>query len=215
MTALNFSNGVLGSVTWVRIRNNSWIFPSLLLPDFILEIKDSFDFYHFDGKKKTKLEPNVAAASAVVTKSLAQGTKKKIKNTKLIINVIFLLFAGFWCYANSARSYLGSKGTCTVPFVFKLFRYAICNIIKGWPISSPKWDSGLPFEDGAYYCYCAYVLRIPRYSGFPWVMLTFTNTGIFKIVQFKTMQRRQNSASALRIQKLWNWRYDHAFFRNH
>ena len=33
------------------------------------------------------------------------------------------------------------------------------------------------FKDGAYYCYCAYVLRISRYSGFLWVVPT--NTGIF------------------------------------
>ena len=33
------------------------------------------------------------------------------------------------------------------------------------------------FKDGAYYCYCAYVLRILRYSDFLSVMLT--NTGIF------------------------------------
>jgi len=33
------------------------------------------------------------------------------------------------------------------------------------------------FKDGAYYCYCAYVLRISRYSDFPSPMLT--NTGIF------------------------------------
>ena len=32
-------------------------------------------------------------------------------------------------------------------------------------------------NDGAYYCYCAYVLRISRYLGFLSVMLT--NTGIF------------------------------------
>ena len=32
-------------------------------------------------------------------------------------------------------------------------------------------------KDGAYFCYCAYVLRISRYSGFPLVMLT--NTVIF------------------------------------
>ena len=31
-------------------------------------------------------------------------------------------------------------------------------------------------KDGAYYCYCAYVLRISRYSGFLWVVPT--NTGI-------------------------------------
>ena len=33
------------------------------------------------------------------------------------------------------------------------------------------------FKDGAYYCYCAYVLRIFRYSDFLSPMLT--NTGIF------------------------------------
>ena len=32
-------------------------------------------------------------------------------------------------------------------------------------------------KDGVYYCYCAYVLRISRYSDFLSVMLT--NTGIF------------------------------------
>ena len=29
-------------------------------------------------------------------------------------------------------------------------------------------------KDGAYYCYCAYVLRISRYSGFLSAMLTTT-----------------------------------------
>ena len=33
------------------------------------------------------------------------------------------------------------------------------------------------FKDGAYYCYCAYVLRISRYSDFLSVVLT--NAGIF------------------------------------
>ena len=32
-------------------------------------------------------------------------------------------------------------------------------------------------KDGAYYCYCAYLLHIARYSGFQWVVPT--NTGIF------------------------------------
>ena len=32
-------------------------------------------------------------------------------------------------------------------------------------------------KDDAYYCYCAYILRISRYSGFLWVVPT--NTGIF------------------------------------
>ena len=35
----------------------------------------------------------------------------------------------------------------------------------------------IDFKDGAYYCYCAYVLRISRYSDFLWVVLI--NTGIF------------------------------------
>ena len=33
------------------------------------------------------------------------------------------------------------------------------------------------FKDGAYICYCTFVLRISRYSGFLWVVPT--NTGIF------------------------------------
>ena len=32
-------------------------------------------------------------------------------------------------------------------------------------------------KDGAYFCYCTYVLRISRYLGFLWVVPT--NTGIF------------------------------------
>ena len=35
----------------------------------------------------------------------------------------------------------------------------------------------LTFKDGAYYCYCAYVLRISRYSGF--LLVVLTNTGMF------------------------------------
>ena len=38
-----------------------------------------------------------------------------------------------------------------------------------------KWNKAI--KDGAYYCYCAYVLRISRYSDFLSLMLT--NTGIF------------------------------------
>ena len=41
-----------------------------------------------------------------------------------------------------------------------------------WGVEENVW-----FKDGAYFCYCAYVLRISRYSGFLWVVLT--NTGIF------------------------------------
>ena len=35
----------------------------------------------------------------------------------------------------------------------------------------------LAFKDGAYYCYCAYLLRISRYSDF--LSPLFTNTEIF------------------------------------
>ena len=37
-------------------------------------------------------------------------------------------------------------------------------------------STDMDFKDGAYYCYCAYVLRISRYSDFLWVVLI--NTGI-------------------------------------
>ena len=40
-----------------------------------------------------------------------------------------------------------------------------------------KKFSSKEVKDGAYYCYCAYVLRIVIYSGFLWVVRT--NTGIF------------------------------------
>ena len=46
--------------------------------------------------------------------------------------------------------------------------------LKGRELLS--WEV-MPVKDGAYYCYCAYVLRIARYSGFLWVV--HTNTGIF------------------------------------
>ena len=56
-------------------------------------------------------------------------------------------------------------------------------------------------KDGDYYCYCAYVLRISRYSNFLSVVLT--NAGLF-FARFKFMQRKQNLANALGIQKE-NW----------
>ena len=42
---------------------------------------------------------------------------------------------------------------------------------------STYFVSNLSFKDGAYSCYCAYVLRISRHSDFQSPMLT--NTGIF------------------------------------
>ena len=51
-------------------------------------------------------------------------------------------------------------------------------------------------------CYCAYVLRISRYSGFLWDIFA----------RFKTVRRKQNLASALGIQKKFGG--NRAFFRD-
>ena len=53
-------------------------------------------------------------------------------------------------------------------------------------------------KKGAFPCYCAYVLRFSRYSGFLWVVLT--NTGNI-LVRLRTMRKRLNLASALGIQQ--------------
>ena len=55
-------------------------------------------------------------------------------------------------------------------------------------------------NDCAFFCYCAYRLRISRYLGFLWVVLLIQ--GYF--ARFKTRRRKQNLASALSIQKE-NW----------
>ena len=47
---------------------------------------------------------------------------------------------------------------CTMPIYPRSY---VCPVLKG----------------GVYFCYCAYVLRISRYSGFLWAV--HTNTGIF------------------------------------
>ena len=44
-------------------------------------------------------------------------------------------------------------------------------------LEAKMWTYFSCLKDGAYYCYCAYVLRIARYSGFLWMVPT--NTGIF------------------------------------
>ena len=59
-----------------------------------------------------------------------------------------------------------SKSTTTEWFLIHLFK-VLC--------FSPSFSTLL--KEGAYYCYCAYVLRISRYSDFLSPMLT--NAGIF------------------------------------
>ena len=44
------------------------------------------------------------------------------------------------------------------------------------PLAEPKKLLCKFIKDGAYYCYCAYVLLISRYSGFLWVVPTNTGT---------------------------------------
>ena len=46
-----------------------------------------------------------------------------------------------------------------------------------WVIPKVVMQRERSLKDGAYYCYCAYVLRISRYSDF--LSVTLSNTGIF------------------------------------
>ena len=62
----------------------------------------------------------------------------------------------------------------SIILVVKFFIYK-CKIMEGRNPDFAGIQSYL--KDGAYYCYCAYVLRISRYSDFLSPMLT--NTGIF------------------------------------
>ena len=66
--------------------------------------------------------------------------------------------------------------------VYLILRAIVIGIVLTWnqsPLDVQTLSSLLVqrFKDGAYYCYCAYVLRISRYSDFLSPMLT--NTGIF------------------------------------
>ena len=54
---------------------------------------------------------------------------------------------------------------------------SIRNNSPGFPVAEHFNSASHSLKDGAYYCYCAYVLRISRYSDFLPPMLT--NTGIF------------------------------------
>ena len=65
------------------------------------------------------------------------------------------------------------------------------------------------FKDGAYYCYCACVLRIARYSGFLWVAPT--NTGIF-LRRLKLYGESRTYQMLLVFQKKIGG--NHAFFRD-
>ena len=65
------------------------------------------------------------------------------------------------------------------------------------------------FKDGAYYCYCAYVLRISRYLGFLWVVPT--NTGIFLRALKLCVESRTQQVIFISKKKSWG---NHTFFRD-
>ena len=65
--------------------------------------------------------------------------------------------------------------------IFKELRiseFVVSSLLLSNSTNPPSQTDGRDgIKDGAYYCYCAYVLRISRYSDFLSPMLT--NTGIF------------------------------------
>ena len=61
----------------------------------------------------------------------------------------------------------------TTPGSIKKATKYVMKIFQGKNFKTLFWQ----IKDGAYFCYCAYVLRISRYSDFLSPMLT--NTGIF------------------------------------
>ena len=64
-------------------------------------------------------------------------------------------------------------------------------------------------KDGAYFCYCAYVLRILSYSDFLWVVPT--NTGIFLCGLKLCRERRTEQVLWVSKEKICG---NHAFFRD-
>ena len=77
------------------------------------------------------------------------------------------------------------------------------------PYLTSQTDLHCFITDGAYYCYCAYVLRIARYSGFLWVVTT--NSGIF-LRGLKLYGESRTQQMLLVSQK--KIRGNHAFFRD-
>ena len=67
----------------------------------------------------------------------------------------------------------------------------------------------MSLKDGAYFCYCAYVLRIWRYTCFQWVLLT--NTGIF--LRGLKLSRESRTQQVLLVSKM-NIGGNRAFFRD-
>ena len=89
-----------------------------------------------------------------------------------------------WSYINFKWRFRYHRRCHCLNFFITLLRTKRCLRCLRWGESwdlngQPKtfMDMCINFKDGAYFCYCAYVLRICRYSGFLWVVPT--NTGMF------------------------------------
>ena len=64
-------------------------------------------------------------------------------------------------------------------------------------------------KDGVYYCFCAYVLRISRYSDF--LLLVLINTEIFLRGSKLCGESRTQQVILVSKKKIWG---NHAFFRD-
>ena len=74
-----------------------------------------------------------------------------------------------------SRVTASGSGMCGVLLAFvSYFFINFAQVTEGVGVLLDHFTS---FKDGGYYCYCAYVLRISRYSDFLSPMLT--NTGTF------------------------------------
>ena len=86
--------------------------------------------------------------------------------------------------------------------------YALCNRTKFGP-SVTHILCSFSFKGGAYYCYCAYVLRISRYSNFP-IGDAFKHSDIF--ARLKAIPRKLIFVSTIGTKKkIWG---NHAFLRD-
>ena len=93
-------------------------------------------------------------------------------------------------------------------FHMKSFALSLAFIVRftatrKWPIQMTA------IEDGAYFSYCAYVLRILRYSAFLWVVPT--NTGIF--LRGLKLCGENITQQVLLVSKMKIWR-NHTFYRD-
>ena len=133
------------------------------------------------------------SAVLVFAPTVIKQPESNAKREKTHLSITRSVLLCFFC------SLFGMNGNLVLSSALPYYRKLTLVLINVFEINATKLIKEI--KDGAYYCYCAYVLRISRYSDFLWVVLI--NTEIF-FARFKTMRRKQNLASALGIQKE-NW----------